>query len=87
MAISCRHWNAIHFNQVKTVPRDNEVVCNSAGSVHGINQSSARLKQKPQPTTDRFNEKMLKLGYDAIQHYYQSVTGVRCWRDVVFMAQ
>ena len=44
-----------------------------------------KLKQKPQPTTDRFNEKMLKLGYEqyntTINH-----TGVRCWRDVVFMA-
>ena len=45
-----------------------------------------KLKQKPQPTPDQFNQKMLKLGYEQYNTTINHI-GVRCWRDVVFQAK
>ena len=42
-----------------------------------------KLRQKPQPTPDRFNEKMLKLGYTQYSTRINKES-VRCWHDVAF---
>ena len=65
--------------------RDNEVSA-TVQAVYTKLIEFCKTRQKPQPTPDRFNEKMLKLGYTQYSTRINSES-VRCWHDVAFTAQ
>ena len=66
--------------------KDNKEVSDTVAEVNTALIKLCTKMQKPQPTGDRFNEKMESIGYEQYSTK-RNKESVRCWKDVVLIAE